>query len=199
MSKYAIPTDIEEEVVRLLYKRMADLNWIYLTGTERTRHYVAWTSDPEVGGRLLPFIGKTENIRPWLKDGPMKEYVRSTYGVGKWAPLVAKPSTPVDELVLRALGPGWTVDLETLDIKPLRVTIRHTDDEEMERRFAWAPMRDFKHLAWAAIAAQADGDALPWVICTVDSFVRKITPKQKATNERIVKRLGLISAHVTDD
>ena len=198
MTKYAIPADLEEDVVRLLYKRMADLNWIYLPDAERTRHYVAWTSDPAVGGRLLPFIGKPEKIRPWLKDRPMKEYVRATYGVGKWAPLVAKPSTPVSELVVRALGPCWMVDLETLAIKPLCVTIRREDDEETERCFAWAPMRDFKHLAWAAIAAQADGDALPWVICTVDSFVRKITPEQKATNERIAKRLGLISAHVTD-
>ncbi|MGW5987181.1 hypothetical protein ACWFRT_15635 [Streptomyces anulatus] len=198
MSKYAIPTDLEEEVVRLLYKRMADLNWIYLPDSERTSHYVTWTSDPEVGGRLLPFIGKPENVRPWLKDRPMKEYTRATYGVGKWAPLVAKPSTPVSELVVRALGSGWTVDLETLDIKPLRVTIRHEDDEETGRRFAWAPMRDFKHLAWAAIAAQAGGDALPWVICTVDSFVRKITLEQKAKNELIANRLDLISAHVTD-
>ncbi|MEK2488557.1 hypothetical protein WN990_03260 [Kitasatospora purpeofusca] len=198
MTKYAIPTDLEEEVVRLLYKRMADLNWIYLPDSERTRHYVAWTSGPEVGGRLLPFIGKPEKIRTWLKDRPMKEYVRATYGVGKWAPLVAKPSTPISELVIRALGPGWTVDLETLAIKPLCVTIRREDDEETERRFAWAPMRDFKHLAWAAIAAQAGGDALPWVICTVDSFVRRITLEQRMTNEGIAKRLGLISAHVTD-
>ncbi|MEU5356047.1 hypothetical protein CWI85_34970 [Streptomyces albidoflavus] len=198
MTKYAIPSDLEEEVVRLLYRRAADLNWTYLTDTERTRHYQTWTSDPEVGGRLLPFIGKPENVRPWLKDRPMKEYIRATYGVGKWAPLVVKPATPVSALVDRALGSGWNVDIETLDIKPLCVTIRHEDDEEMERRFAWGPMRDFKHLAWAAIVAQAGGDALPWVICTVDSFVRKITPEQRATNERIAKRLGLISAHVTD-
>ncbi|MEU4034464.1 hypothetical protein [Streptomyces collinus] len=198
MSKYGIPTDLEEEVVRLLYKRVGDLNWTYLTDNDRSSLYKAWTSDPAVGGRLLPFIGSEENIRLWLKNGPMKEYIRATYGVGKWAPLVVKPSTPASELVVMALGPGWKVDLESLDIKPLRVIIRHEDDEEMEQRFAWAPMRDFKHLAWAAIAAQASGDALPWVICTVDSFVRKITPEQKATNERIAKRLGLISAHVTD-
>jgi hypothetical protein len=198
MSKYGIPTDLEEEVVRLLYKRVGDLNWTYLTDNDRSSLYKAWTSDPAVGGRLLPFIGSEENIRLWLKNGPMKEYIRATYGVGKWAPLVVKPSTPVSELVVMALGPGWKVDLESLDIKPLRVIIRHEDDEEMEQRFAWAPMRDFKHLAWAAIAAQASGDALPWVICTVDSFVRKITPEQKATNERIAKRIGLISAHVTD-
>lgn len=198
MTKYAIPSDLEEEVVRLLYKRAADVNWTYLTDAERTRLYQEWTSDLEVGGRLLPFIGKTENIRPWLKDRPMKEYTRATYGVGKWASYVVTPSTPADTLVARALGPGWVVDLETLDIKPLRVTIRHVDDEEREQRFAWAPVRDFKHLAWAAITAQANGDSLPWVICTVDSFVRRISPEQKATNERITKRLGLISAHVTD-
>lgn len=199
MSSYSLPTDLEEEVVRLLYKRAAEVNWTYLPDNERTKLYRAWTADPQVGGRLLPFIGKPEDVRPWIKDGPMKEYTRATYGVGKYAPHVTKPATPVSALVDKALGPGWTVDIQTLDIKPLRVIICRPDDEEAEQRFAWAPVKDFKHLAWAAITAQAAGDSLPWVICAVDSFVRRVTPIQRATNERIAERLGLAIAHVTDN
>ncbi|WP_424211998.1 hypothetical protein ACN20G_07795 [Streptomyces sp. BI20] len=199
MSTYALPPDLEEEIVRRLYGRAAELRWTYLPDSERTKRYQMWTADPEIGGKLIPFIGKPENVRPWIKDGPMKEYVRATYGVGKWASCVIEPATPVETLVTRALGPGWHVDLETLEIKPLRVTIRRDDDEEVEQRFAWAPIKDFKHLAWAAISAQAEGDTHPWAICAVDSFVRPVTSKQKATHEKIARRLGLTLAHVTDD
>ncbi|MGW2161636.1 hypothetical protein [Nonomuraea sp. NPDC001699] len=198
MTAYSLPTDLEEDIVRLLYGEAADVNWTFLPDAERTRLYQQWTADPRIGGRLLPFVGTPENVRPWIKDGPMKEYTRATYGVGKYAPLVAKPTTSVEVLVEKAIGAGWLVDLESLDIKPLKVVIRRRDDEEIEQRFTWGPVRDFKHLAWAAITAQADGDPLPWVICAVDSFVRRVTPNQKATHERIAQRLGLTVAHVTD-
>ncbi|MEV1244502.1 hypothetical protein [Nonomuraea sp. NPDC049750] len=198
MTAYSLPTDLEEDIVRLLYGQAAEVNWTYLPDGERTRLYQQWTADPEIGGRLLPFVGTSENVRPWIKDGPMKEYTRATYGVGKYAPLVAKPTTSVEMLVEKALGAGWSVDLESLDIKPLKVVIRREDDEEVEQRFTWGPVRDFKHLAWAAITAQADGDPLPWVICAVDSFVRRVTSAQKATHERIAQRLSLTVAHVTD-
>lgn len=197
MSTYSLPADLEEDIVRVLYEQAAEVNWTYLSDAERTKLYRQWTADPQIGGRLLPFVGVPENVRPWIKDGPMKEYTRATYGVGKYGPLVAKLPTSVETLVEKALGAGWSVDMESLDIKPLKVVIRR-EDEEVEQRFTWGPVRDFKHLAWAAITAQADGDPLPWVICAVDSFVRRVTPAQKATHERIAQRLGLVMAHVTD-
>ncbi|MYS81400.1 hypothetical protein [Embleya scabrispora] len=198
MTTYSLPRDLEEQVVRLLYQRAAELNWAYLPDYERTRQYRSWTADPAIGGRLLAFIGKPEDVRPWIKDGPMKEYARATYGVGKYAPLVAKPATPVGILVSRALDSGWIADLTTLDIKPLKVTIRREDDEEKEQRFAWGPAKDFKHLTWAAITAQANGDSLPWVVCLVDSFVRPVSKTQKAAHQRIAERVRLVVTHVSD-
>jgi hypothetical protein len=198
MSAYSLPRDLEEDVVRLMYQRAEEVNWPYLTDSERTEFYRLWTEDPAVGGRLLPFMGKPENVRPWMKDVPMKEYARAANGVGKYAPLVARPAAPVDVLVHKALGSGWTADPASLRIKPLRVTIHRDDDEEEERHFVWGPARDFKHLSWAAIAAQADGDARPWVVCVVDSFVRPVSSSQKATHQRLALRLGLEIKHVTD-
>ncbi|MFE5621683.1 hypothetical protein ACFQ8S_06435 [Streptomyces virginiae] len=198
MTTYSLPRDLEEQVVRLLYQRAAELNWTYLPDAERTKQYQLWTADPAIGGKLLGFIAKPENVRPWIKDGPMKEYARATYGVGKYAPFVTKPATPVDTLVVKALGPGWVVDLATLDIKPLKVTIRREDNEDEERRFVWGPVKDFKHLAWAAILAQAGGDPLPWAVCVVDSFVRPVSKTQKVSHQRIAERLGLLVAHVSD-
>jgi hypothetical protein len=198
MSAYSLPRDLEDDVVRLMYQRAEEVNWPYLTDNDRTEFYRLWTEDPAIGGRLLPFMGKPENVRPWMKDVPMKEYARAANGVGKYAPLVTKSAAPVDVLVRKALGPGWTADPATLKIKPLRVTIHRDDDEEDERRFVWGPARDFKHLSWAAIAAQADGDAHLWVVCVVDSFVRQVTSTQRATHLRLGSRLGLDIKHVTD-
>ena len=198
MTAYSLPTDVEKDVVRRLYEQAAERNWTYLQDAERTKLYQQWTNDPKIGGRLLPFVGNPENVRPWIKDGPMKEFTRATYGVGKYAPLVSKPASSVETLVQKAIGGGWSADLSTLEIKPLRVVLRREDNEEVEQRFTWGPVKDFKHLAWAAITAQAAGDTLPWVICAVDTFVRRVPARQKELHEQIAKRLNLVVAHVTD-
>lgn len=197
MTGYALSDNVEANVVRLLYQQAAELNWTHLKDEDRTKHYQRWTEDPAIGGRLMLFVGRPENVRPWIKDGPMKEYVRATYGVGKYAQYVTQPAVPIDALVSKALGAGWIVDPDTLRIKPLSVVIRRQDDEEHESRFAWGPA--FKHLAWAAIKSQESGDARQWVACVVDSFVKPITSTEKALNLRIGRRLNIAVAHVTVD
>lgn len=198
MSGYSLPRDLESDIVGLLYKQAADLNWTNLPDAERTKMYRRWTENPDIGGRLELFIGRPESVRTWIKDGPMKEYTRATYGVGKFASCISRPSTSIDTLVAKALGNTWIPDPETLQIKPLSVHIRHMKDEDREQCFAWGPVRDFKHLVWAAISAQANGDPLPWVICVIDSFVRPVTSKQKSFHERIGHRLDLTIKHITD-
>jgi hypothetical protein len=120
-----IPEDREADVVRRLYKQVADLDWMHITHRERTRAYQSWTEDSQIGGLLLPFLSTEQNVRVWLKNGPIKEYPRALYGVGKYASCVARPATPVQSLVSQALGPGWIVDSNSLTIKPLMVTIRN--------------------------------------------------------------------------
>lgn len=199
MTKYSIDENIEAEVVRELYSKAAELDWTHITDQERTKHYQTWTDDPAIGGRLIPYVSTPQNVRPWIKDGPMKEYVRATYGVGKYAPYVVKSATPVTTLVAKALGSGWTVDLDTLTIKPLTVTIRNDKDEELEQRFTWGPAKDIKHLVWATIEAQANGDSLPRVLCLIDTFVRPVSSSKKSFHMKIGARLGITIKHVTDE
>lgn len=198
MTRYAIPDDVEAEVVRQLYRKAAELNWTSITDQERTRYYQIWTDEPAIGGRLLPFVLTAQNVRPWIKDGPMKEYVRATYGVGKYAAYVIKPATPIPTLVEKALGAGWVADLNSLTIKPLTVTIRGDVDEELEKRFTWGPAKDIKHLVWATIEAQANGDPLPRVLCLIDTFVRPVSSAKKVFHLKIGERLGITIKHVTD-
>jgi hypothetical protein len=198
MTRYSIPEDIEAEVVRELYIKAAELNWTHITDQERTKHYRIWTDDPTIGERLLPFVSAPQNVRPWIKDGPMKEYVRATYGVGKYAPYVVKPATPVTTLVTKALGPGWTANLDTLTIKPLTVIIRNDRNEGLEQCFTWGPAKDIKHLVWATIQAQAKGDTLPRVLCLIYTFVRPVSPSKKVFNMKIGALLGITIKHVAD-
>ncbi|MGK8505268.1 hypothetical protein [Nocardia asiatica] len=198
MITHPIPADIEMDVVRLIYTEGGEDARNGLTDAERTRLYQKWTGDRRIGGRLLPFLGTDDNIRVWIKNGPMKELTRAIFGVGKYKDLVQNPASSVDELVRKALGSGWSVNADSLAVKPLRVLIERDDAEEFEQWFTWGPVRDFKHLAWAAIKTQAEGDSRPWVICAVDSFGNRVESGKKATHERIAKRLGLVVAHVTD-
>ncbi|MFD4354292.1 hypothetical protein ACFWPX_17185 [Nocardia sp. NPDC058518] len=194
---FPIPANIEMEVVRLIYAEGGE-EARNLKDIERTQLYQSWTSDKRIGGRLLPFLGTDDNIRVWIKNGPMKELSRARSGVGKYKDLVANPTASVDLLVEKALGAGWTVNADSLQVKPLRVLIQREDDEADERWFAWGPGRDFKHLVWAEIKTRAGFDQHPWVLCLVDTFANRPRSEDEAFNQRIADRLGLIVRHVTD-
>jgi len=182
---------IETSIVRLLFEQAAAIGWTYLPLNRRTEMYNRWVRTPEIGGRLQKFMSP-EETRVWIKDGPMKEYARAIAGFGKYADLVSNQSSTPRELVHRALGPGWEIDLETRAVKPLRLRI-HKDDEELN--FAWGPIRDLKHLVWAALTAEAGGDPTPWTLCLVASFERPITADERAAYLRLSRRCGL---HITD-
>lgn len=195
---YDIPGPLEEEIVRLLYKHAEEINWIYLPDSERTSQYNRWVDDAGIGGRLILHLKKAENVRVWIKDGPMKEYARAIYGVGKYAPSVSNPASGVTGLLAKALGAAWEPDMSTRKIKPLRVLARSANSEEEEVWFTWGPAKDLKHLIWAALRAEADGDPTPWVVCLVDSFVKPTPVEEKAAHLRIGQRCGLRIVHVTD-
>ncbi len=139
MTDYNLPSELEQAIFTLLYQQAASVGWTYLTDQERTRFYQEWTNDSSIGGRLLDFMGKSENVRPWLKDVPMKEYARALQGVGKYAQYVANPATSLHMLVAKAIGSQWIVVENTQKVKPLRVVLHQVDDEEDERHFAWGP------------------------------------------------------------
>lgn len=197
MSTYDLPPELEESVVRLLYQRAAELGWAHLTDSERTNQYQYWTDDPEIGGKLVLFIKKPEAVRVWMKDGPMKEYARAVNGIGKYSKFIDDDQIELRALIAKALGPGWLEVPGTQKIKPLRVTVCRKDDEGEERRFCWGPSRDLKHLVWRAIADQAEGDSVPWILCVVSPFTRPATKSELAEHKRLATRLGLEIVDIT--
>ncbi|WP_216917296.1 hypothetical protein [Nocardia noduli] len=197
-TKHPIPSKIDMEVTRLIYAEGGEKSRTGITHAERTELYRTWTADARIGGRLLPYLGTDDDVRVWIKNGPMKELARAVNGIGKYKSLVQKPASNVDVLVVKALDENWIISPDTPKTKPLRVLINHADDEEREQWFAWAPVVGFKHLVWGALNTQARGDGRPWVLCVVDTFAEQIDPETKTVHERIGRRLGLAVSHVTD-
>ncbi|WP_416562976.1 hypothetical protein [Nocardia testacea] len=198
MSTHPIPHDLEMDVVRLIYAEGGEEARTGVSDYQRTQLYQKWTSDSRIGGRLLPFLGTDDNIRVWIKNGPIKELSRAVFGVGKYKDLVRNPASSVDVLVHKAVGAGWMVNVDSLAIKPLRVLIQREDNEEIDQWFAWGRVNDFKHLVWAALKAQAEGDSRPWALCTVGAFGGRATAEKEEVHKQIADRLGVGLTHVTD-
>ncbi|MGW3327078.1 hypothetical protein [Streptomyces virginiae] len=192
----AIPNDLELEVVKRMYHEAEEAGWAYLPDTERTTIYHRWADDPQIGERLSLFIKTSAARRLWFKDGPMKEFSRALNGSGKYASLVAVPAADVGTLTTRALGPGWEPDESTRQVKPLRVLVRK--DEEAEW-FAWGGAHALRHLVYAALRAEANGDPTPWTLCVVTSFVKPLPVEEKAEHLRIGQRSGLKITHVSGE
>lgn len=197
MTAYDLPADLEATVVRLLYQRAAELDWLHLTDAGRTNCYESWTDDPQIGGKLLLFIKKPDAVRVWMKNGPMKEYSRALNGIGKYAQFVDQRRTDTQALITKALGPGWLAIPGTQKIKPLRLTVRRDGSEDDEKRFCWGPPRDLKHLVWRAINDQVEGDTTPWAICVVSPFTHPATNSERAQHQRLAARIGLEIIDVT--
>jgi hypothetical protein len=170
------------------------LDWEHLSDTEKSARYEKWAEDPRFTSRLSLWIKTPQQRRVWIKDGPMKEYARARNSIGKYAVALNSPTAEVSDHIHMALGPDWEADLDTMLIKPLRVVARR-DDEIVH--FAWAPSKDFKHLVWAALKAQACGNSDPWVLCVVSSFAKPLKREDRIFHEMMGKRCGLRVAHIT--
>ncbi|MFD4546309.1 hypothetical protein [Streptomyces sp. NPDC058466] len=191
MSDYNIPPDVEAAVVTQLYAQAAELDWTHLNSTDRTRWYQSWTKDPEIGGRLIGFVGGTENIRPWLKDCPMKEYERARRGEGKYSAFITRHAATLEEVVAKTMGADWEIVEGTRAVKPLRVRIRRTGSEDDERHFVLGEEPQLKHLLWPAVIDRSRGESYPWVVCVVDPFAAPLTVEQKSLHRRLENFLGV--------
>jgi hypothetical protein len=188
-----LPDKLEKAVVDVLFRDAHEVGWETLDARARSREYRRWLSEPVVGGVLTKFMNVDE-ARGWIKDGPMKEYPRALSGIGKHARSVVEFRAGPQELVQKALGSSWQIEIDSQKIKPLRA--RATNGEETVV-FAWGPQRDFKHLVWAALQAGTGADPTPWILCTVSSFVDSV-PKNIVQRDRaIAKRCGLDVRHLT--
>lgn len=193
-----VDPDVETKVVRRMYQQVIDLDWAAMSQADRTKKYNEWTENSSIGGHLLPFLITEQAVRVWLKDGPIKEYPRAVYGYGKYGKLLSRPAISIPVLVDKAMGAGWIVADDSFIVKPLRVTLRHHDDESQERRFAWGPAKDVKHLVWGALKAELKGDQLPWVICLTESFTHPIPDSDRTFNMDLGKRVGINIIHIME-
>lgn len=187
-----IPPDVEAKVVRRLYEDAARLDWGHLTPQQRSNQYRSWVDDVEVGGKLAEYLS-TDAARVWIKDGPMKEWARSTSGIGKYAAYIDGASEIPARLVTKALGSDWTADLASVQVKPLRMAVRRAEEEAV---LTWAPASDLKHMVWAALSAQAEGDHRPWTLCVTSTFVKPLPANEKQAQLRLAARCGLPLVHV---
>ncbi|SNQ51961.1 conserved hypothetical protein [Frankia canadensis] len=191
MTDYKIPRDLEKDVVTRIYTKADEAQWRHLQDAERTRLYQEWTEDPEIGGRLLGFVGQQSNIRPWLKDCPMKEYERARRGEGKYAKYVMRPAATLEQMVAATAGRGWEIISGTIQQKPMRARIREVGTETEERHFVAGPVANLKHLLWPAILDLSNGGIWPWTICVVDPFRAPVPPERREEHRRVANFLGV--------
>lgn len=190
-----VPRAVETRVVTQLYADATTLGWLNLTPRDHSAQYAEWVQDPEVGGQLRPYLSDDE-LRIWIKDGPMKELSRASNGVGRFADLVPGAAQIPAQLVAQVFGPDWEVRAGTVVGKPLRLTACHTTDDS-EAVLAWGAPADLKHLTWAALKGAADGDTRPWVLCVIETFTRRTPANEKHAHQRLAERCQLTVKHVT--
>lgn len=191
MTDYNIPVQVEAAVLTRVFAQAAEADWLNLQDADRTRLYQEWTDDPEVGGRLVGFVGQAANVRPWLKDGPMKEYQRARRGVGKYAKYVKKPAATIDEIIEKTLGGEWETIPGSKRQKPMRAKVRRMGMEEEELHFVAGPAASFKHLVWPAILDRSNGETAPWTICVIDPFLNPLRREEKVQHQCLATFLGV--------
>ena len=161
-----VPDEVRGQIARRIYEEAARLDWPTMAQEEKGRLYDRWANDPEIGGQLAGYV-RSDRIRLWLKDGPLKAYTQATAGVGPYAKYAPQVGTSPASAVLAALGPGWTPDEDTVDVKPLRaVAVRGADGSR--HRIVYGPARNFKDLLWAALV-ESDEDGLPVTILVLEN------------------------------
>lgn len=187
-----VPKEIETKIVARLYADASTLDWDHLTPQQHSAQYTKWVDDSEVGGRLQKFVSAGD-ARVWIKDGPMKEWARARMGVGKFAPLIEGSEQIPVKLIKKVLGEGWKLVPGTMSDKPLRLVAACEEEDVV---VSWAPASGLKHLVWAALTANAEGDARTWVLCVVGSFTKPTPANEQQAQQRIAKRCGLRVEHV---
>lgn len=161
-----VPDEVRGEIARRVYRQAARLDWPTMAQEEKGRWYDRWANDPEIGGLLFGYV-TPDRIRLWLKDGPLKAYTQATAGVGPYAKYAPQVGTSPANAVRAALGPGWSPDEGTVEVKPLRVVaIRDTDG--IRHRVVYGPAQNFKDLLWAALV-DSDDDGHPVTILVLEN------------------------------
>jgi hypothetical protein len=187
-----LPPELRDRVTRKLYASAAQIDWENLSATEKTAQYRRWVADPQIGGELTRFLPE-DSARVWIKDGPMKEYARATFGVGSFAHLVDAPRCTPETVVRAVYGNDWQVVEGSIEIKPARCAANGPDGLGL---VLWGNAADFKHLIWAALEAAAVADDRSVTIAVVESPARPTPPSERERLRTIATRCGFTVRHI---
>ncbi|MFF5857120.1 hypothetical protein ACFY8B_16015 [Streptomyces sp. NPDC012751] len=151
-----LPEPIRLEIFAELARHFDAARWEEVSPPAATEMYDRFARDPKIGGRLAQFM-PTEKIRPWIKDGPAKQYRRALEGLGPMAQMTSREYPGPRSVVRLALGAGWTPRAETLDVKPMRC---FADGPDGEAAFVtWGPMSSLQGMVWHACLRRAESES----------------------------------------
>jgi hypothetical protein len=70
-----VPDQVRQRLRDKLWETADHIDWLTLSSAEKSRHYEAWTRDPEVGGVIAHYI-PLGDVRVYLKDTLLKDFAR---------------------------------------------------------------------------------------------------------------------------
>ncbi|MEV1168149.1 hypothetical protein [Nonomuraea sp. NPDC049784] len=163
MPRLNLPPDLRERLLLEVYRQADQMDWEFLSNTQKTAQYRKWVEDPRVGGVLIEHHAE-KDIRVWLKDVPMKEYARSQEGIGHYVRYIPTRFRGPEEVVRAAVGPDWAIMSDTIDVKPNRCL---ATDGKVERYVFWGRDAQFKDLLYAALEVAIRNRHEPAIVITI--------------------------------
>ncbi|MEH0936773.1 hypothetical protein [Micromonospora psammae] len=158
-----IPESLRRAIIAEIYRQADAIDWDGLSAPDRTRWYKRWINDSSIGKPLEPYL-EPDQVRLWIKDGPMKHYRRARSGIGPYADLVASRLPDAPRLAQLAFGEAWTALAGSVRDKPNRCLVSPGDDQ---LTMIWGPARAFQSLLWTALNALVDQEPEPVILVTM--------------------------------
>ncbi len=168
------------------------MDWESLKDQQKSEQYSLWVDDPAIGGKLADDL-TAENIRVWLKDGPLKEYTRALEGVGSYAEFAVKRFPDISDTVQEVLGSKWRTVPGTLAEKPMHV---HITDGVKQRYVCWGKPRTFRDLVWAALNEAVDANVRPLILVTLREG-ESLAASECLLHDRLAAHCGIELHRVT--
>ncbi|MFE9173560.1 hypothetical protein ACFYNZ_29555 [Streptomyces kebangsaanensis] len=185
MALQHLPAPIRERLLIEIYQQAHDLDWEFLSNTEKTNQYRRWIEDPKVGGVLLSY-GPEKDARVWIKDVPMKEYARAQEGIGNYVRYAVKRFQGPAEIVRAAFGSGWALKPDSVGEKPNHC---YAIAEGTIRYVCWGRPGTFRDLVWAALNESIDSVERPAIVITTRNG-ETLPTAERARQERLALRCG---------
>lgn len=180
-----LPAPIRERLLIEIYQQANDMDWEFLSNTEKTHQYRRWIEDPKVGGVLLAY-GPEKDARVWIKDVPMKEYARAQEGIGNYVRYAVNRFQGPEEIVRAACGSGWVMKPDSVGEKPNHC---YAVTEDATRYICWGRAGNFRDLVWAALNEAIDSTERPAIVITTRNG-ETVSTADRTRQERLALRCG---------